>query len=126
MANPKVNKRRVASYIGGGVVDPDEWPVARPMLISPPAISGAAKVGETLTASAGTWQGSPTFAYQWLADGSAVSVATAASRVLAEEDEGKAMSVRVTATNSGGSASATSAATATVEPADEPVPEPDP
>lgn len=126
MANPKVNKRRVASYIGADVVDPDEWPVARPFMVSGPTITGTAKVGETLTASPGTWQGSPTFAYQWLADGAAISGATAATRVLAAGEEGKAVSVRVTATNAGGSAVAVSAPTAEIEPADEPDPDPDP
>lgn len=126
MANPKVNKRRVASYIGADVVDPDKWPVARPFMVSVPTVTGTAKVGETLTASPGTWQGSPTFAYQWLADGAAISGATAATRVLAEGDEGKVLAVRVTATNAGGSTVATSAATAEIESADEPDPEPDP
>lgn len=126
MANPKVNKRRVASYIGADVVDPDEWPVARPFMVSEPTVTGIAKVGETLTASPGTWQGAQTFAYQWLADGAAISGATTATRVLAEGDEGKVLAVRVTAKNAGGSAVAVSAPTAEVEPADDPEPEPDP
>lgn len=126
MANPKVNKRRVASYIGADVVDPDEWPVARPFMVSGPTVTGTAKVGETLTASPGTWQGAPTYAYQWLADGVAISGATSATYEAAEPDEGKVIVVRVTATNAGGSAVATSAATEPVEPADEPEPEPEP
>jgi len=116
----------VASYIGADVVDPDKWPIARPFMVSGPTVTGIAKVGETLTASPGTWQGAPTFAYQWLADGAAISGATTATRVLAGGDEGKVLAVRVTATNACGSTVATSAATEPVEPADEPEPEPEP
>jgi hypothetical protein len=107
----------MASYIGADVVDPDEWPVARPHLVDAPTVSGVAKVGETLTATPGIWQGSPTFAYQWLADGAAIPGATSASYEADGGDEGKVLSVRVTATNAGGSVVAMSDATAEVEPA---------
>jgi RTX calcium-binding nonapeptide repeat (4 copies)/WD40-like Beta Propeller Repeat len=80
--------------------------------ITPPTISGNAVVGETLTASPGTWSGSnPVFTYQWQkcdASGSAascsnISSATANVYVPVNEDVGSTLRVLVTATNSLGS-----------------------
>lgn len=81
-----------------------------------PAITGTATVGQTLTASTGTWTGDPTITYtrQWLRDGSPIAGATASTYVLVSADQTRKVSVTVTATNSLGSASATSAQTATV------------
>ena len=110
MASPRINKRRVASYIGAGVVDGIRAPVNTVL----PAITGTAQVGQTLTSSTGTWSGSPTFARQWLAAGVAIVGATNATYVPIVGDIGKAITVTVTATNIEGSVSATSAATAAV------------
>ena len=85
-----------------------------------PAISGTARVGETLTAdtsgiadSDGT--GDAAFAYQWLADDTDISGATASSYTLVDSDEGKAIKVRVSFTDDAGNAeSLTSSATAAV------------
>ncbi len=64
-----------------------------------PAISGLAAVGQTLTATSGTWTpvvvGS-TFAYQWIRGTTAISGATASTYVLTSMDSGKKISVRVT------------------------------
>jgi hypothetical protein len=86
-----------------------------------PAISGTTQQGQTLTASTGTWTGSPTsFAYQWRdcdtsgASCANISGATNSSYTLASADVGHTVRVVVTATNSSGSAPATSAQTATV------------
>jgi hypothetical protein len=86
-----------------------------------PAITGTAQRGLTLTASAGSWKGSPTmFAYQWQDCSSSscsnISGATASSYKLRSSDVRKTIDVVVTATNAGGSASATSAQTSTVVP----------
>jgi hypothetical protein len=68
-------------------------------------------VGATLTATPGTWAGSPapTYTYQWKLDGVAISGATASAYVVASGDAGHVITVTVTATNASGSASATSA-----------------
>jgi hypothetical protein len=74
-----------------------------------PGITGSLSVGQTLTASTGTWTKSPSsYAYQWQAspDGSDwtdIFVSGSSSTfLLTSTQEGKYMRVRVTATNSGG------------------------
>jgi hypothetical protein len=94
---------------------------AVPVNTAPPAISGTATVGQTLSASNGTWSNAPTsFAYQWLrcngGGNSCASVAngTQQTYTLVGADAGHTMRVRVTATNADGSASAESAQTQAV------------
>jgi hypothetical protein len=94
---------------------------AAPVNTAKPAISGTPTVGQTLTASNGTWSNAPTsYAYQWLrcngGGNSCVSVAngTQQTYTLVGADAGRTMRVRVTATNADGSASAESDQTATV------------
>ncbi|MFL5962777.1 MAG: hypothetical protein ACJ757_07805 [Gaiellaceae bacterium] len=89
-----------------------------------PTITGTPAVGQTLTASNGTWSNAPTsYAYQWLrcngGGNSCVSVANGTSKTytLVGADAGHTMRVRVTATNADGSTSAESDNTATVAPA---------
>ena len=96
---------------------------AAPVNTSPPAISGTAQVGQTLTAGNGTWSNAPTsFAYQWLrcngGGNSCDSVAngTQQTYTLVSADAGSTMRVRVTATNADGSGSAQSEQTAVVAP----------
>ena len=85
-----------------------------------PTITGAAQVGETLTAdttgiSDGDGLDNATFAYQWLADDAEISGATASTYTLADDDEGKAIKVRVSFTDDGGNdEQLTSAATSAV------------
>lgn len=81
-----------------------------------PSISGTPTAGQTLTASDGTWTGSPTFTRQWKADGVAISGQTSSTITLPDNLAGKAITVTVTATNGSGSATATSAATTAVAP----------
>ena len=83
---------------------------------SVPAISGIAKVGQTLTATTGTWTHNPTsFTYQWKRAGTPISGATASTYVPVTGDVGNTLTVSVVAANSGGSsAPATSAATSAV------------
>jgi hypothetical protein len=96
-----------------------------------PAISGSAVVGQTLTASTGTWSGAPTsYMYQWRRCDSAgancanISGATANSYALQSADAGATLRVVVTATNTAGSTSATSAQTSVVAAGTPPPPPP--
>lgn len=82
-----------------------------------PAISGSGQVGVVLTASSGTWSGSPSFAYQWLADGQPIAGAAGPAYTPGDGDEGKTVSVRVTGTTAAGSAVATSAGVSVALPA---------
>ncbi|KQQ20682.1 hypothetical protein ASF48_08735 [Rathayibacter sp. Leaf299] len=67
-----------------------------------PTISGTATVGSTLTANAGTWGPAPVaLAYQWRANGTAISGATAGTYRLASADAGKTITVAVTGSKSG-------------------------
>jgi len=91
-----------------------------------PRISGSATVGSTLTASQGSWTGSPTgYAYQWVrcprggglpsgADCAAIGGATTTKYVVASADVDHRLRVRVTASNADGSKTVASNATALV------------
>lgn len=86
-----------------------------------PSISGAAQVGQTVSASNGSWTGSPTgYSYQWQdcdangANCSAILGATSNSYLPQVGDLGLTLRVAVTATNAAGSSTATSAATSAV------------
>jgi hypothetical protein len=83
------------------------------------------RVGDSLSASSGTWTGSPTsFAYQWRTCSTQsdpdsctdIGGATSSTYTIASGDLGNYFRVVVTATNDGGPASATSDATAAVAP----------
>jgi hypothetical protein len=96
-----------------------------------PRISGSAAVGSTLTASQGSWTGSPTsFAYQWVrcgrdgglpsgADCAAIGGATTTKYVVSSADVDRRLRVRVTASNADGSKTVASNATSLVRAADE-------
>jgi hypothetical protein len=95
---------------------------AVPANAQPPTISGNAVDTETLTATTGSWTGTPTitFAYAWQrcdaagANCAPVGGATGITYVVGAADVGSTLRVEVTATNGEGSASAISAATAVV------------
>lgn len=72
-----------------------------------PTVSGKAQVGETLTATDGSWSAQPTgFGYQWQRDGSAIDQATGQQYVLTAADQGHRIAVRVTPVLAGYTASA--------------------
>ncbi|PSL38778.1 putative cell wall binding repeat protein [Labedella gwakjiensis] len=82
-----------------------------------PTISGTTTVGQTLTAAATGWSPSGTkLAFQWKANGKAISGATGTSFKLTDYQAGKRITVTVTGTASGyRSASTTSGQTAVVK-----------
>jgi hypothetical protein len=99
-------------------------PAEAPGVMSPPAVYGLPKQGETLTAVPGAWSGSPApdFEYSWLRcarqTGLCLPIEGADSRnyVLRTEDGGRELRVVVTASNSAGVATATSPPTSVVAP----------
>lgn len=93
---------------------------AAPGNLTPPAVSGTPKVGQTLTVSNGTWSGSPTsYSYHWQRCTSSTSCtditgATNQSYVVRSADVGNTLRAVVTASNADGSSTANSNQTATV------------
>ena len=91
-----------------------------------PTISGTAQVGETLTANTSgiadaDGLDNAAFTYQWLADDEDISGATGSTYTLADDDEGKAIKVRVSFTDDAGNeeeltSGATDAVTAAPQP----------
>ena len=81
-----------------------------PTNTSPPTIAGTAQQGQTLTASPGSWTGSPTvYSYEWKRCGAAggscktIEGALAPTYLLTEADVGRTLRVAVVASNSAGS-----------------------
>ncbi|MFL5963934.1 MAG: S8 family serine peptidase [Gaiellaceae bacterium] len=99
----------LSAPVGGTVT------LAAPVNTSLPMVSGAAQDGQTLSASAGSWSGSPTsYTYQWSTCDStgsscaAILGATATSYTVKTADVGATARVAVTATNAGGATTAVS------------------
>ena len=71
-------------------------------VVTEPRITGQARVGRTLTATAGTWSvESPTIAYQWNRDGEAIEGATSKTYRVVAADAGSDLTVTVTASADG-------------------------
>jgi hypothetical protein len=93
-----------------------------PANTTPPTVSGAPQLGQTLTANPGSWTGPQpiTFTFQWLRcdqyGGSCANIAggTNPTFLLTSADVGHALRVRVRAKNQFGSTSATTVPTAAV------------
>ncbi|MCY1076970.1 hypothetical protein [Archangium lansingense] len=118
---------RVTASNAGGSVSAESQPTALvqslpPTNTAPPSFSGLATVGETLTGSPGTWDGSLpiSYAYQWLrcdATGpgcEAIQGATDSTYVVAVADGDRTLRLRVTASNTAGTSTADSSASAIV------------
>lgn len=92
---------------------------AAPGNTSPPAVSGSAKIGSTLTVSNGSWTGSPTsYGYQWqrCTSSSCANIAgeTQSKYAVTSSDAGHTLRAVVTATNDDGLSTANSNKTAFV------------
>ena len=93
-----------------------------PSNASPPTVSGTAQIGQSLTASSGSWNGDTpmTFTYAWercdTAGSNCAAIAGATSNVysVAAADGGHTLRVAVTAHNASGTAAAESTQTGTV------------
>jgi hypothetical protein len=92
-----------------------------PTNTAPPVITGSAQVGQTLSATTGSWAGDPTsFGFQWEhcdASGNGCAAtpgATSGTYVVAAADSGGTIRVAVTAANAAGSATTVSAPTTPV------------
>ena len=109
----------VARYEGGSVSG------TAPAASAPPAISGTAVEGQTLTVNAGTWSGSTPISrdFRWRrcdtvgANCADVAGAAATSYALTAADVGRTIRVRETASNAYGQRAVESDATAVVAPA---------
>ena len=92
-----------------------------PLESAAPTVSGNAVVGQTLTATTGTWQGAQPISYQFAWQTCNVDVTSCAGTgkkgntyTVASSDVGKRVRVKVTAKNSAGSSSGLSDTTAVV------------
>ncbi len=115
------NEEELASAATDAVEPETQEAKANTPATGAPTVSGTAQVGETLTADTSgiadeDGLDNASFAYQWLTDGADISGETDSSYTLADADEGKAVSVKVTFTDDAGNdESLTSAATDAVE-----------
>ena len=78
----------------------------RVMRFSAPSISGSLYVGSVITAKPNTWSAGTLFAYQWYANGVAISGATYPTFTLGSSQRDKQISVRVTGKQTGFTTSA--------------------
>ena len=118
---------RVSARNEAGTGEASEWVRAGPESASnspatgAPVISGAAQVGETLTANItgiadADGLTNVSYNYQWLADDADIAGATGSTYTPTDGDQGKSVKVRVTFTDGAGNPETrTSAQTATVE-----------
>jgi hypothetical protein len=74
------------------------WPYAATGTL---AVVGDAVVGQSLGVDVGAWSPSPSFKYQWLREGKAISKATKASYKLVAADRDKNITVKVTIAKAG-------------------------
>ena len=86
-----------------------------PVNTTPPAVTGTATVGSTLTTTVGIWTYVPTtYTYQWRRSGADIAGATATTYVIVTADKGNQLSCYVTATNAAGSTSVASNSTVAI------------
>lgn len=115
---------RVGVAANGGAVDystpTQPVTVAPPTIETKPSVTGTAAVGQALSASTGSWTGSPIrYAFAWYRcagdGGTCAAIGTSGSLyTLTSADAGATIRVAVTATNDGGSGVASSVQTGAV------------
>lgn len=81
---------------------------AEPVNTLAPAITGTVAVGQTQTASTGTWTGANSFVFQWTRDGVPIVGATASTYVLQAADDLRNIACAVMAINAHGRSTAIS------------------
>lgn len=83
-----------------------------PGVITPPSLNSyVARVGQTVTCSAGSWSGQPTISYRWYSDGTPVSASQTSGDYTAQRtDSGHALACQVRATNAAGTRQASAGA----------------
>jgi hypothetical protein len=82
-----------------------------------PVVTGTLEDGETLSATTGTWENSPSgYTYQWMRNATDIGSATASTYLLTATDIGTRIACRVIATNASGDAEITSNFTSAINP----------
>ncbi|MGZ6644668.1 MAG: S1 family serine peptidase [Solirubrobacteraceae bacterium] len=99
----------ISNYLG------EEHPMSAPRTVSSPSVVGTVAVGSTVTCDPGTWEGSPSFSYQFIIPTASGDVARTAqgaqnSYTIQAADAGSALECNVKGRNAGGLAFADSAA----------------
>jgi hypothetical protein len=89
--------------------EPSAEEAVAPTLVAPPQLEGSGRIGETVVVTPGDWAGvpAPELGLQWLCDDKEIAGATEAEYVPGPEDDGHALTCRVTATNTAGTLTAT-------------------
>lgn len=76
-----------------------ETPGVIPAAVVAPSLGATPKLGTAVTVEPGAWRGAPAIGLAWLRDGVAIPGATGLSYLPVAADDGRLLSVRVTATN---------------------------
>jgi hypothetical protein len=84
--------------------------LARPVLVSAPAVSGIRKVARRLTCSSGRWTNATRFTFRWLRDGRPIARASSRHYRARKADRRHLLRCSVTAANAGGNQVAASRA----------------
>ena len=101
---PPAQQQSDPRLTGGGLVEQES---SNTPATGAPTITGTAQVGETLTADTSGIADADgltnaTFSYQWLADDTAITNASASTYTLTSSEQGKALKVKVTFTDDAG------------------------
>ena len=100
------NSGGATSFPSSALLVSPESATEPPVSTRPPEVSEAFEilpVGEVLDCTSGSWEGSPSFSYQWLRDGVAIPGATSDEYTTTAGDQEASLQCQVTATNARGS-----------------------